>query len=72
MMEARLEIIRSYRQQREARVSRLVTFLFVFAAAMAVFYGLEAKGVDWWICAVSSIGTLVAIGAWWAFRKPYT
>jgi Flp pilus assembly protein TadB len=71
MMEAKLEIIRASRQQKEARVSRVVTFIFVFVAAGAVFYGLEAKGVDFKVSAMSSIGVIVVVGTWWAYRKPY-
>jgi len=71
MQEAKLEIIRARRQQKEAQVSRVVMFFFVFVAATAVFYVLQAKGVDFKTSALCSIGTLVAIGAWWVYRKPY-
>jgi Flp pilus assembly protein TadB len=71
MMEAKLEIIRAHRQQKEARVSRLVTFLFVFAAAGLVFYVLDAKGYGPKVSILSSVAVIVVIGTWWAYRKPY-
>ena len=71
MMEAKLEIIRAHRQQKEARVSRLVTFLFVFAAAGLVFYELDSKGYPPKVSILSSVAVIVIIGTWWAYRKPY-
>jgi Flp pilus assembly protein TadB len=71
MMEAKLEIFRARRQQNEARISRLVTFLFVFVAAGAVFYVLDAGGYGPKVSIGSSCAVIVLIGTWWAYRKPY-
>jgi Flp pilus assembly protein TadB len=71
MMEAKLEIIRSRRQQNEARVSRVVMFLFVFAAAGLTCYVLDKKGYDPRVSIVAPIAVLVVIGTWWVYRKPY-
>jgi Flp pilus assembly protein TadB len=71
MMEAKLEIIRSHRQQKEARVSRVVFFIFVFAAAGLVAYVMDAKGYSPQASIGSCVATIVIIGTWWAYRKPY-
>ncbi len=71
MMEAKLEIIRAHRQQREARLSRTVILLFVFVLAGLVFYWLDAKGFSPKVSILSSIAVIVLVGTWWAYRKPY-
>jgi hypothetical protein len=71
MMEAKLEIIRSHRQQKEARVSRVVFFVFVFGASALVAFVMDAKGYTPAQSIGSCVVVLVVIGTWWIYRKPY-
>ncbi len=71
MMEAKLEAMRSHRQQSQARVGRVVNLLLVFAIAGAVEYYLLSTGVSGKNAVLAAVGTLVVLSAWWAYRKPY-
>ena len=69
MLEAKLEILRSHRQRREAAVSRRFSFLLVFALSGFVAFVLDRRG---WSPAVSVLGcvlTIVTVGVFWAYRK---
>jgi hypothetical protein len=70
-MEAQLEIMRSHRQQRESTVNRRFTFLLVFALSGGVAYVLDHKGYSPQTSILGCVLTIVVIGGWWAFRKPY-
>jgi hypothetical protein len=71
VMEARLEIIRGHRHQREAQFSRVINFVFVFVAAGLVAFVLDAKGCRPIVSIGGSVAVIVVVGAWWAYRKPY-
>jgi len=71
MMESKLEIMRSHRQQRESTVNRRFTFLLVFAMSGGVAYVLDHKGYSPQTSILGCVLTIVVIGGWWAFRKPY-
>jgi hypothetical protein len=70
-MEAQLEIMRSHRQQRESTVNRRFTFLLVFALSAGVAYVLDHKGYSPQTSILGCVLTIVVVGGWWAFRKPY-
>jgi Flp pilus assembly protein TadB len=71
MLEAKLEAMRSQRDQRTGQVSRVMNLFFVFAIAGGVAFLLDAKGYSPKVSILSSVVTLVVIAAWWAYRKPY-
>jgi hypothetical protein len=70
-MEAKLEILKTHRQQRESAVSRRLMFVLVFGFAAAVAYGLDAKGCSPQVSILGCVLTIVIVGGWWAYRKPY-
>lgn len=71
MMEAKLEAMRSHREQKTARVGRVVNLFLVFAVAGGIAFLLDAKGYSPQVSIGSSIVTLVIVAAMWAYRKPY-
>lgn len=71
MMESKLEIMRSHRQQRESTVNRRFTFLLVFALSGAVAWMLDHRGAKPEISVLGCVLTIVVVGGWWAYRKPY-
>ena len=70
-MESTLEIMRSHRQQRESGVNRRFTFILVFALSGGVAYVLDHKGYSPEVSIAGCVLTIVVVGGWWAFRKPY-
>lgn len=70
-MEAKLDILHMHRRQRESAVSRRFMFVLVFAFAGAVAYVLDAKGYSPQVSILGCVLTIVIVGAWWAYRKPY-
>jgi hypothetical protein len=71
MMESKLEIMRSHRQQRESAVNRRFTFLLVFGLSGFVAFALDHKGYSPQTSILGCVLTIVVVGGWWAFRKPY-
>jgi hypothetical protein len=70
MNEAKLEIFRTHRQQRESTVGRRFSFLMVFALSALVAYVLDHKGYSPQISILGCVLTIVLVGTWWAYRKP--
>ena len=71
MLESRLEIVRSHREQRESRVNRRFTFILCFALSGFVAFILDKKGFSPEQSFVGCVVTFVVIAAWWTYRKPY-
>jgi len=70
-MEAKLQIMRSHREQRESTVNRRFSFVLVFALSAGVAYVLDHKGYSPQTSILGCVLTIVVVGGWWAFRKPY-
>jgi len=71
MMESKLEIMRTHRQQRESAVNRKWSFFLVFALSALVAYVLDHKGYSAEISILGCVLTIVVVGGWWAFRKTF-
>jgi VanZ family protein len=68
MMEAKLEIYRTSREQRESTVKRRLNFFLVFALSVSVAYVLDHKGYSAQTSILGFVLSIVVLGGWWAFR----
>jgi hypothetical protein len=71
MNEAKLEIIRSHRHQRESAVNRRFTFIVIFALSMGIAYIMDHKGYSPQMSVLGFLVVFCGVGGWWTFRKPY-
>ncbi len=69
--EAKLDIMQMRRRQRESAVSRRFMFVLVFGFAGGVAYVLDAKGCSPQVSILGCVLTIVIVGGWWVYRKPY-
>ncbi len=70
MQEARVEILRTHRMQKESTSSRRMSFFLVFGLATAVAWIVDHKGYPPQVVIGSCVVTIVVVGSWWAFKKP--
>jgi hypothetical protein len=71
VLESRLEIVRTQRQQRESKASRRLMFITCFAVSGFMAFILDKKGYSPQLSFFGCVLTFVLIATWWTFKKPY-